>query len=293
VSGVVASGCSTFRADAVRIGDERVSVRDFEDELEALSRLEGIAQVPALTAGAVPGDAARFWLSNRIEQMLQAQELARRGASVTDADRDEAKAALTQGVPGWDTAPQAARDLLVDIVATQQAFQNATSEPREQIEADYAAGAETVGFTCLRVILFDASSSADVDVVLDELAGGTPFAELASQYSDDPTTAQTGGIVTNPQGGTCGPWADFAQQAPPEVVAAVAAAEPGTAIGPIESGGLTLLLQQRPFDEVAEEITATIQGTAASAAMQALVQQSDVWVSPRYGRWEPQVGSVV
>lgn len=60
---------------------------------------------------------------------------------------------------------------------------------------DKKSGAESVG---VRLIALDSTHLAKADSLMALLASGADFAELAKQYSSDPTTAQNGGLLTIP-----------------------------------------------------------------------------------------------
>jgi hypothetical protein len=275
------------------VGGERVSVDDFEDELKALSQVEGLAQQPQFAGGATDGNAARFWLTNRVEVMLQRQELQRLGVAVTDDDKAAARAALDAGIPTWGEAPPLAQSILIDLIATQQAFQGATGQTVDEIEVLYGEGVTAIGFVCLRAIAFGAASDKAIEDALAALESGESFADVAAEFSEDPSGAASGGAILSPSGGACTPLDSFAADAPSEVVVAMEKAAPGETVGPISVGNAVYILTQRPFDEVADEMVNTIQGTTASASLQELLTGADVWVNARFGAWNPELGAIV
>ena len=131
----------------------------------------------------------------------------------------------------------------------------------------------------------------DANEVLALLSTGTSFADAARQHSTDSVIAEAGGIVRGGENG------DQECLAPATVNPAVVAALEDTPVGqPIaaELETFSAVLMLRPFDELLPESQALIAGAVVSQdQLDALVDSADVYVDPRYGRWDSATGSVV
>jgi hypothetical protein len=154
----------------------------------------------------------------------------------------------------------------------------------------YASGVNGSPAICLAAIT--TASTEDANNVLTQLNSGTPFADAARANSTDTVIAQAGGIV---RGGANGDQEclDPAAINNPPLLAALADAVVGQPfVADLTTFSAVLML--RPFDELAPESQSLIAGTVVSQdKLDAIVDNADIYVDPRYGRWDPDSGSVV
>ncbi len=131
----------------------------------------------------------------------------------------------------------------------------------------------------------------DANAVLALLNSGLSFEDAARQHSTDTVIAEAGGIV---RGGVNG---DQECLDPATVNPAVVAALKDTPIGQPITADLdtfSAVLMLRPFDELLPESQSLVATTVVSQdQLDALVDDANVYVDPRYGRWDPATGSVV
>jgi hypothetical protein len=159
----------------------------------------------------------------------------------------------------------------------------------EDAEELYATGTDGSPVICIKAVT--TATLEEANNVLALLESGTPFEDAARQYSTDTVIADAGGIV---RGGTN---ADQECLEPATVNPSVVAALKGTPIGkPItaELDTFSAVLMLRPFDELLPESQSLVAATVVSQEqLDSLVDDANVYVDPRYGRWDPDTGSVV
>ena len=140
---------------------------------------------------------------------------------------------------------------------------------------------------CLAAITV--ASIDDANSVLTTLQSGTSFADAARQFSTDAAIKEAGGVVKDANGNEC--------LDPTTVNPAVTAALNDTAVGqPIAAdlGTFSAVLLMRPYDELLPESQTSIaRASVTQAQLNAIVDGADIYVDPRYGRWDPASGSVV
>jgi hypothetical protein len=163
-----------------------------------------------------------------------------------------------------------------------------------QLAGDGARELYETGVAGSPVICIAAVTTAtldDANQVLALLNSGMAFEDAARQNSTDTVIAEAGGIV---RGGTNG---DEECLDPATVNPAVVAALQGTPVGqPIAADldSFSAVLMLRPFDELLPESQSLVATTVVSQdQLDALVDSANIYVDPRYGRWDPGTGSVV
>ncbi len=187
--------------------------------------------------------------------------------------------------------------------AMQQAFDVAASallaENGEQWREQYELGLDGAEYICVGAIPLTAST--DPAEVLAELRAGTSWAAAAEQYSSDPLLAASGGVLyddfqsADPQG--CVPSGSFAATYP--TVAAVIADEqlrvgvPEAVELATESEPLDLVMVLRSWDDLADDERFTASTTGWQQLFLTRVEQADVYINPRIGRWDAPTMAVV
>ncbi|HEY0519342.1 MAG TPA: peptidylprolyl isomerase [Ilumatobacteraceae bacterium] len=164
-----------------------------------------------------------------------------------------------------------------------------TSIAGDQARTLYASGVNGSPVICLAAITV--ATLDDANKVLATLKAGTPFADAARTNSTDAVIAQAGGIVKG------GPNADQECLDPATVNPNVVAALKTTPVGePIAADLSTFaaVLMLRPFDDLLPESQSKIAtASVPQAQLDAIVDNANIYVDPRYGRWDATTGTVV
>ncbi len=276
------SSCSTVTSDAARVGDASLSRSDFE---AVLSGLGDVAPGVVAPSGAYNGSSARSLLTSWITTEVLRDDLASRGIEITDDDRAQTEQQLSVD-PSWADASAAVRDFFVETV-----FDRETGTPEAELAARYADGPAAIGVACVRALIVE--TDAEAADALGRLEAGESFSDVAADVSFDPSAAD-GGALTDPNSGLpCLSWESFQSSANPALVDPLASATPGATVGPLALESGVVLLQVRPYDEVADAVRRIVGSSAALETQTALVREAEPWVSPRFGRWDATNGAVV
>lgn len=238
--------------------------------------------VQAVFGGTLPDGFRSSIVTRLIELEVLRQLLDEQGAQVTAEDRQEIEGQLTDELEGLlsqsegDVDPQQVMDqiepfadLLLERNAGLSALGRALTEGTE---------ADTQDVACVRHILVQDEALATE--LLTQLQAGGDFAALAAEHSQDPGSGQQGGELG------CEPPDRYV----PEFAAAVAGAELGEVVGPVQTqfGFHLVEVSERRTEEVpVDELT------PATDAVQQRLQQVEVSVAPDVGRWDPETLSVV
>ena len=266
---------------------------DFESNVESVQRFNLMRQgATDLDVGTVPGELARQVLSIQIELELAKAELERLGSPVTDAQRTEQETQLAASSPQeWEQAPDGFKSLLVELNATQAAFDAAVAPDEAELATSYDQGITASGYACVSHILVETEEEATA--VLDRLDAGEDFAAVAADASIDPSGASSGVALTDESGAPCFTLSTFRASFIPEFVAATESATVGEPPEPVQSQFGYHVILVRPFDEVKDALLATAGAGAADALRTDLAQAADVTVNPSVGTWSTEAGSVV
>jgi parvulin-like peptidyl-prolyl cis-trans isomerase-like protein len=162
-----------------------------------------------------------------------------------------------------------------------------TSLAGDKARTLYESGVNGSPVVCLAAIT--TATLDDANSVLALLSSGTPFADAAREHSTDAVIGAAGGIVTDANGNEC--------MAPANVNPAVTEALAETPVGQIIAADLdtfSAVLMLRPYDDLQLESQSLIAGTLVTQdQLDTIVDAADIYVDPRYGRWDPASGSVV
>ncbi len=158
---------------------------------------------------------------------------------------------------------------------------------RDSARAAYEAGTGGSPLICLAAITV--ASIDEANNVLTSLQSGTSFADAAQQFSTDAVIKEAGGVVKDTNGNEC--------IDPTTVNPAVTAALKDIPVGQPIAADLdtfSAVLMLRPYDELLPESQNSIASASVTQEqLSAIVDGADIYVDPRYGRWDPASGSVV
>lgn len=158
----------------------------------------------------------------------------------------------------------------------------------DRAQSLYEAGIGSSPLICLAAITL--TTIEEANDVLATVQSGTPFADAARQFSTDTVIRDAGGIVTDQNGNEC---LDPATGINPAVPAALRDTPLGQPIA-AEFDDFSAVLMLRPFEDLLPESkTAIASARVPQAKLNAIVTAADIYVDPRYGRWDPDTASVL
>lgn len=226
--------------------------------------------------GVRPPDLQTVVLTQQLAAEALLLEIDEVGASVEDADIEDAKqrllvqvANLFAGAPD----PVTEADRLYGEVEYLQFLAGYQAGQDVLTAAIVDQAPEGEGNPCVSHILV--ATEAEAQSVLDRLADGEEFADLARELSTDPGSGAAGGDLG------CAPAANYV----PTFAAAVESAELGQVVGPVESdfGFHVLIVDRYEIDGVQE----------ASGRLRERLSEADITVDERLGTWDPSQFTVL
>lgn len=158
---------------------------------------------------------------------------------------------------------------------------------QEQAQQEYEQGLDGSVYLCLAAIPL--AAEVDSATVLDALDDGVPFAELAAQFSEDPSLIETGGNIAV-DGQECLP----TDQWNIELIELLtdARAKVGEADVIILNDAEVVVLL-RPYAELNEDSQVALAQGPVSEALAELYRAADVTVHESIGTWDGEQGIVV
>ena len=152
----------------------------------------------------------------------------------------------------------------------------------------YEKGLAGSPLICLAAI--SVASIDDANTALSALQSGTSFADGARQFSTD-GAKDSGGVVTDSNGNEC--LDPTTASINPAVLTALKGIPVGQPIA-LDLGTFSAVLMLRPYDELRPESQSAIaSATVTQSQLDGIVDAADIYVDPRYGRWEATSASVV
>jgi peptidyl-prolyl cis-trans isomerase C len=283
------TSCDTVPAKAATVNGSDIRRADFERDIKALAANPSLLNLTGGTERSIQGDAARNWLGQLITWQAAEDLLAARGLSVSADATKQIQGQLATG-PAAEL-PQSMKDEIVQGAASIQSLDQVPAPSKADLEALYADVPASTGALCARHILVKTEDEANA--VLDELAAGADFSELAKQRSIEATTKDSGGALVANDGNACRPLGDYQTGFDPSFTAGALAAEPGVPSGPVQTTDGWHVILIRPFDEVADDLVKLVGTAPGDAALTGVLGTAQVTVDPRYGRWDQVKANVV
>lgn len=289
------SSCATFSnaSEVAEVDGAAVS----DDEFSSLSRSyfetdlffqqSGLGQTAEerIDNGAVNADATRGLLTAVIQQELLTGFLADQGVDNSVIRTDFESGTLSQTPLAGAEIDPALIDLIIDgdpsVIG--QSLGLVAAPNIDQLEEMYTSDPTSTGVVCVRHILVETEDEAD-DIV-DELATGADFTELAAERSQDEASAVNGGAIKAPDN-ECIPLDTVRQGFDPAFAAGILGGTEGAVAGPVETSFGWHVILTRPWTEVAESVGALFQPEAAGSFLfDGHKATADIDVDARYGRW--------
>jgi hypothetical protein len=269
-----AAGCENPAApDAASVNGTGISRDALYDEAEAWNGIVAADGGPEFALGTdLPGSYSTDGLAALLTTMIQ-RTLIEDAAEGFGIELDEAALGELRGADlgGYGALDEETLDrfLRYNVIVGQvldYTEQNEwwTDEQAEQFSAL---------LTCTRHILVE--TEAEADDIIEQLEDGADFAELASS-SIDTASAEVGGDLG------CNPAGTFVD----EFDEAIADAEPGDILGPVETEfGFHVITVYEP--------DSPIEPVGSDGWVRFVLGTAKVDIDPRFGRWDDAISSVV
>lgn len=306
------SCAETLNAAAASVNGEEISQTELELQVDAQ-----LAGNPGATDPATKQQIARDVLSSLIQQRLLGQAARAEGLDATDDEIDASiddirsrypdEAAFLEAVTNAGLTLEELRERIAFQVLSTELGTALAPEPSDaEVQAAYDERRSTFREIQVKHILYAvtgenvAGARRRAENALGELRARTStFAELA-RGSDDPSSAEFGGVLADQNGKRPGWWTDG--ELDPTFFEAAYEATPGTLIGPVRTGFgfhliVTLKKRTTPLEQVREQLVAELKAqTGESAVQQAIGEaaiRARVLINPRFGDWDPATLTIV
>ena len=282
---IVLSSCATFSNDAARVDGQSLSKSDLDALVGAYTASAGTAE----TAGPQDAELVRNLVTTWVTTEVITELIARSGGSVTDEDLTAASDKL-DAAAGFASAGDEVRDLFIRNEAASRRLAALLAPDASELEASYEAGSAESGVVCVRAILVDTKDA--IDAVALRLVAGESFADVATDASIDPSSAD-GGALLGDGDNACIDYASVVDSVAPEFVSALDATPIGSpsATFEIPSVGWAILLP-RPFSEVSDDVAELLGGQIASEAIATALADAHVWIDATIGQWNTSLAAV-
>lgn len=313
-----AAACGSRSGEAAVVDGRTITHDDVVAELEAIRGNEDYLRAYELAGATVLGETEGAFdaafvatqLGVRIQYAIVGAEVDRRGIEPDDACRAAARRDVERNLapvtPDGDGAalldgfPARYRDHLVDRQADLLALQGdlvgipcLTDEALAEHVAEDPARYEQA---CASHILVETEEEAEA--VVAELRAGADFAGLAAERSTDRASAQDGGSIgCFRRGDTVAAFDEAAFSLPVGEVSDPVETEFGFHVIRVDSreapdlDGATGEERAAILDEVRQVVLGEVRRAFAEWYREA-VAAAEVRVDPRYGRWDPETGTV-
>lgn len=302
VLALAATACNPGRPPAASVDGIDISSEHLDEMVRALAAASPDARERAQGDGddTYQLEAARQALQVLVERVALAELAEERGIRPGPDDREEARTQLKAQVTGSGEEGSGAeaveamaaetRDWLIELGAAVNALTRELVQDPEAVRRVYD---ETPALQ-LRCYAAAQVAADDATAFAERLAAGEDFAALAAELNTDPALAERSGDIG------CATDAQFVQQIPPTIVAAVdelpeegGVTEPVPAASYIEGSSDIVYFQVRPPTEaqIQDQISQNAPSLTAvltEALLDDAFEGVEVRIDPRFGHWDPE-----
>ncbi|MEY4400292.1 MAG: hypothetical protein RL072_157 [Actinomycetota bacterium] len=244
-----------------------------------------------IVEGSADGETVRGLLTSLIRAEATYQVLADAGEEVTEADRDEVRAQISnQNTEGF---PQTLIDLIVELNAATTALGRVRAPEASVVAARYESDPKSLGLLCVRHLVVEKEATAKEALAeLSKSPSDEEFAAVAGKFSIEPNAKETGGALKG-QAGECISINEYQAGFDPDFVRGALDARTGIPTKPVKSSFGWHIIYVRPFTAVSESLSATLNAAAGEYLLLGALAEADISVASRYGKWDPLAGRVV
>ncbi len=282
---VVVSSCGSTSNSAAEIGGAKIS----RDELElTITELSDAGQTPVVD-GEVAGDTARSILTALIQGAGAKQLLKKYGQEITEADREEISASLSQNT---DTTAftEHLKNLIIELNAGSLALKRVVAPDAKTAAKMYDEAPASLGVMCVRHLVVEQEAKAKE--ALAKISAGADFAEVAGEYSIEQNAKESGGALSGANN-ACMLLSEYQSGFDPGFTAGALLAKSGVATGPVKSSFGYHIILIRPFVEVAADISALLEENAGELLFNGYLATTKIKVDSAYGVWNSARGAII
>jgi parvulin-like peptidyl-prolyl isomerase len=271
---------ATVNGVAVLSADLEQTVKDFA----------AVGESP-IVEGSADGETVRGLLTSLIRAEATYQVLADAGEEITEADRGEVRAQISnQNTEGF---PKTLVDLIVELNAATTALGRVRAPEASVVAARYESNPKSLGLLCVRHLVVEKEATAKEALAeLSKSPSDEEFAALAGKYSIEPNAKETGGALKG-QSGECISINEYQAGFDPDFVRGALDARTGIPTKPVKSSFGWHIIYVRPFTAVSDSLSTTLNAAAGEYLLLGALAEADISVASRYGKWDPLAGRVV
>ena len=279
------AACSSVSNSAVSIGNDSVSVSEFET---IVKQLADVGQLQ-LTNGKIDAETTHSLLGVLLRKVGTTGFLAANNVTVSQADITAVENQLATD-PNNATLPTELKNLIVELNSADLALKNVAAPTPEAAAKIYDSEPARLGALCLQHILV--KDEATAKQVLALVKDGGDFSKLAGEYSTEPGADKSGGILGSATS-ECLLLSEIQAQFDAAFTAGALQAKAGRAFGPVHSSFGWHLILVRPFTDISESLSTTIAIDPGNVLLTGYLATAKVKVKSSYGRWDPSTGKIV
>ena len=284
---VVTASCSAIPSsgDAFRVNGSAYANSDLTELIEELSTGDQFK----ISNGKVNADTYSTILRTLVRYESYRQWSASIGLAESTADRAEAESKAAQS-QDWDSYPPALQELVVNLNAADLVIGRAGVPSRDELGEMYERSPASTGVVCLSHVVVRTRDEAVR--VLDRLDRGEKFADVAADVSIEPSAAETGGSLGASPTNPCQRLQDAQLTLDGDFVTAAVRARAGVPTGPVKTSFGWHVILNRPFDEIATPLAATLADGTGVLLLGGWMATADIEIDSKFGTWNSARGAI-
>ena len=212
-----------------------------------------------------------------------------RGVSETEQQRQSGQQ-RAEAQQGFGSYPTSLQELVVNLGVAEEVIASTTRPSAAELEKLYNSAPLSTGVACLSQIQVDSENKAAT--LLNELADGARFSDVAKKNSVDEVTRDNGGALLSPTGSPCQTLSSMRATTDVALLEAALQAAPGVPSGPVRSSNGWHIVLVAPYETVRTALAETLTNDPGNTLLNGWMATADITVDPRFGTWSNALGQI-
>lgn len=190
----------------------------------------------------------------------------------------------------FTTLPEYVQELLINLNVAQATIEKFEAYSSAKLKELYNQAPASTGVLCMSHILVKTEKQARA--ILQELAAGAKFADVAKAKSIEPSAKESGGSLSTTEGESCEDLTLYQAQFDSDFLKAAVAAKAGVPTGPVKTQFGYHIILNHAYDDIKDSLNRVATANPSTSIMVGYLATADISLNPTYGVWNGAMSAI-